>query len=498
MRLPDSYIRKMQSLLGEEYPLYEASLDEPMNHCLRVNTLKLSVPEFLEICPFELTPVPWTDNAFYYDASIFSPSKHPFYFAGLYYLQEASATLPAATLPIEPGDKVLDICAAPGGKTTELAAKLKGTGVLVSNDISASRLKALQKNVEAFGAENVIITCETPERLASHFGQYFDKILIDAPCSGEGMFRKSSSMVTAWEQNGNEKFAAIQRSILDEIPKLLKPGGMILYSTCTFDTMEDEEQVMYLRSLDPSLEIVPINMCEGFVPGYMIDGADETIKYTAHLFPHRVHGEGHYVSLLKKMTGDEVAEGESSSNILDGDASNVMYNGGSFVSDYKIKSIGKLPDDAEEFLKHIISGGNDSASVKNLLKRSNLELIKDRLFLVPDGVPDIKGLRTMRTGIYIGELKKNRFEPSQSLAMLLKADNFDNVLDLSADSNNVYRYLRGETLDVDALELATTFDKNELKNGWVLVCVAGFPLGFAKNTGGTIKNKYLPGWRMTS
>lgn len=473
MKLPENFKNKMINLLGEEgFAEYEKSLQNPMYNCLRVNTLKISVEKFLEISPFELSPVPWTKNAFYYDASKFTPSKHPFYFAGLYYIQEPSACLPAATIPVEPGDKVLDICAAPGGKSTELACKLQGKGLLISNDISASRLKALQKNVEVFGARNVVVTCESPERLSSYFNEYFDKILVDAPCSGEGMFRKSSSMITAWEQNGNEMFAGIQKTILDEVAKMLKPGGTILYSTCTFDPTEDEDQVMYLRKLRPDLKIVPIEKHPGFVEGNPewsnVEDADESLAGTFHLFPHLIKGEGHYVALLE-------SEEES---------------GGFDVQPYKFKSYAdirakKPNEDIEDFFKHITSG----------IDFNLVEIGKDKLFLVPENSPELRGLRIMRRGVYLGELKKKRFEPSQSLAMILKPENFDNVVRLSSDGKLIGKYLRGETLDFDMDENAGEFDRVP-DAGWTLICVEDYPLGFGKFINGVLKNKYLPGWRM--
>ncbi|SEQ56400.1 NOL1/NOP2/sun family putative RNA methylase [Lachnospiraceae bacterium NE2001] len=462
----------MRRLLGEEYETYVDSLNTPINTCLRVNTLKISVQDFLKISPFELTPVPWSNNGFYYDASTCSPSKHPFYYAGLYYLQEPSATLPAATLPIDEGDKVLDLCAAPGGKSTELAAKLAGTGLLVSNDISASRLKALQKNIEVFGVRNVIITCESPEKLAIAFNGYFDKILIDAPCSGEGMFRKSTSMVTAWEINGNEKFAEIQRSILKEAVKMLRPGGMILYSTCTFDPMEDEDQVMYLMELGKDLSLVPIEYHDGFVPGnpdWSNDpNASSDLKYTYHLFPHRIKGEGHYVALLK---------------------SNGEIDRSSYINNYDYKPYSKLKPvpEIDDFLSHI-----------KKLDKASLEYRNDKLYLIPDDSPALPGYRVMRRGVYLGELKKKRFEPSQSFAMILDINDFDNVLRLPVDSIFVKKYLRGESLDInddDGIELPP-------KDGWTLVAIStetgDFPLGFGKLLKGTLKNKYLPGWRMMS
>ena len=142
------------------------------------------------ICPFEITPVPWTDNGFYYDGERLSPAKHPYYSAGLYYLQEPSAMTPASRLPVEPGDKVLDLCAAPGGKATELGARLKGEGLLVANDISSSRAKGLLKNIEVFGIGNVAVLCEEPGKMENCFQEFFDKILIDAPCSGRSEERR--------------------------------------------------------------------------------------------------------------------------------------------------------------------------------------------------------------------------------------------------------------------------------------------------------------------
>ncbi len=460
MKLPDSFVNKMKMMLKDEYPKYEESLSHPMYTCLRVNTLKISVEEFLEISPFKLTPVPWTKNGFYYDASVDTPSKHPFYYAGLYYLQEPSACLPAATLPIEENDKVLDLCAAPGGKSTELATHLGSKGLLVSNDISASRLKALQKNIEVFGIKNSIITCETPESLSSVFKAYFDKILIDAPCSGEGMFRKSGAMITAWEQNGNDKFIAIQRSILKEAVKMLKPGGSILYSTCTFDPGEDEKQVLYLKELFPGLRIEPIDSYDGFVPGNpeWAESEDDSLKNTYHLFPHKIKGEGHFVALLKSYEESDRCP---------------------TVSDYSIKAYKNNIPEIEDFLSHV-----------NIDKDYAYEFRNNKLYMVPKNSPELSGKRIMRRGVYLGELKKNRFEPSQSFAMILGENDFDNKISFSADDPRVYKYLKGETLDLS--------DYSGLNKGWVLILVDKYPLGFGKLTGDTLKNKYLPGWRMMS
>ncbi len=463
MRLPDSFKEQMKNMLGDEYDSYIESLEEPMYHALRVNTLKISVEEFLRISPFKLTPVPWSSNSFYYDEEKCTPSKHPYYYAGLYYLQEPSALVPASELPIEKGDRILDICAAPGGKSTELLARLGKTGYLVSNDISASRAKALIKNLELFGAENVLVTCESTDKLAMVYDHYFDKILIDAPCSGEGMFRKSSSMVTAWERNGNDYFAGIQASILNEAVKMLKPGGVILYSTCTFSGKEDEDSVMYLLSLNDNLKLIPVKMYDGFVPGNPAwsvyeNAKDAGLENTAHLFPYKIKGEGHFVSLIKDFSEESIT---------------------SSVSDYYPGKF-KISEELKEFLTHISRN----------FRSDRFENMNGRVYYIPEGCPSNGRLHVLRRGLLMGEEKKNRFEPSQALAMNLKVSEFDNVLDLSSDDERVMRYLKGETIEYS--------DSKNVNKGWILIAVDGYPLGFGKAAGGLIKNKYLPGWRLMS
>ena len=459
--LPQAFADRMISMLGEEeFELYKASLQKGLRHALRVNTNKISVSDFVKLCPTELTPVPWCMNGFYYDEDKFAASKHPFYYAGLYYLQEPSAMLPASVLPVEEGDKVLDICAAPGGKSTELLQHIGKTGYLVSNDISASRAKALLKNLEVFGAENMLLTCESPDRISSAFPEYFDKILIDAPCSGEGMFRKSSSMITSWSDDRVKEFSDIQKSILREMVKTLKPGGKILYSTCTFNAYEDEQSVEYLLSLDDNLSIDEFPDHSGFVPGNNSWGntSVKDIEKTKHLFPNKIEGEGHFVSLIK---------------------SNAEADGASGVPGFFPKKV-KLSEEITEFLGHI----------NKKYDPGRFELLGERLFYVPEGCPEAAGLRILRRGLLFGEQKKKRFEPSQALAMTLGPDTFDNCLDLSAEDIRVTKYLHGETIDISAEE---TGGKS---NGYILICVEGYSLGFGKLSQGVIKNKYLPGWRM--
>ena len=245
-KLPELFIKNMQDLLQDEYPAYIESFNNERTYGLRVNTAKISVEDFLKISPFELEAIPWTSNGFFYDGEKYKPGRHPYYSAGLYYLQEPSAMTPAEIMPIEEGDFVLDTCAAPGGKSTELAAKLNGSGLLVSNDISNSRAQALLKNLEHFGVANTYVISEDLSKLSDKFANKFDKILIDAPCSGEGMFRKEPSIMKTWIELGNEYYVKLQKQITTSALKMLKDGGMLVYSTCTFSKLEDEEIIKHM------------------------------------------------------------------------------------------------------------------------------------------------------------------------------------------------------------------------------------------------------------
>ncbi|QUO32914.1 RsmB/NOP family class I SAM-dependent RNA methyltransferase [Faecalicatena sp. Marseille-Q4148] len=460
MNLPKAFEEKMKLLLKEEFEDYIACYEEPRFYGLRVNTAKISVEEFQKICPFEIHPIPWIENGFYYDGDQIQPSKHPYYYAGLYYLQEPSAMTPANRLPVSPGERVLDVCAAPGGKATELGAKLAGDGVLVANDISNSRAKGLLKNLEVFGVKNMLVLSEEPGKLIDYFPEYFDKILIDAPCSGEGMFRKDKKMVKAWEEHGPEFFAKLQRSIITQAAQMLRPGGMILYSTCTFDAMENEGTIEYLLTQYPEFEICEIAPYEHFAKGMpeaTMSGNPEFEK-TVRIFPHKMHGEGHFLALLKKKgTKEQQSQGK------------------------KNKKPTAIPEPLEMFFK----------DTNWELEGDRLEIHGERVYYMPEQIPDVRGLRFLRTGLYLGDLKKQRFEPSQALAMAFTKEEYRHCISLKADDERVIKYLKGETLEVD--DLVTGKDK-----GWQLVLVDGYPLGWGKLSNGTLKNKYLPGWRWMS
>ncbi|MGN0297885.1 MAG: RsmF rRNA methyltransferase first C-terminal domain-containing protein [Lachnospiraceae bacterium] len=453
VELPALFKEHMQELLGEEYEDYLKSYEEPRLYGLRVNTSKISVEEFVKKSPFKLRTIPWISNGFYYNGSE-KPAKHPYYFAGLYYLQEPSAMTPANVLPIREGDRVLDICAAPGGKSTELAAKLKGTGVLVSNDISNSRAKALLKNLELFGIPNSVILSESPYRLAAKFPEYFDKILIDAPCSGEGMFRKDPSVMKNWSESSNETFSKLQREIVTYALQMLKPGGMLVYSTCTFHGSENEQTVQYMLDLCPELKILEIPAYEGFEKGRPeLAGGNPELAKCVRIFPHKMQGEGHFVALLQKS-------GEQKTPSIGYTGHNRWKN-----------------EELEAFLK----------KVKMPLERSRIEIRSDRASLLPDADMNLDGLRILRNGLLLGECKKSRFEPSQALAMALSMEEYEDCVNFSCEDERVIRYLKGETIEAQ--------QEAKSMRGWVLVCVDGAPLGFAKAANGVLKNKYLAGWR---
>ena len=288
--LPDKYLNAMKSLLKDEYDDYLACFDSPQIHSLRVNTSKISIDRFKEIFPYNLEQVPWCKDGFYFDD--LSISKHPYYYAGLYYLQEASAMLPAEFLPIEEGDIVLDACAAPGGKSLKLLDKLNNTGLLISNDISISRANALLRNIERAGFSNYYVIAKDIIELEEHFPKYFDKILLDAPCSGEGMFRKDKALIESWKERDSEYFSPIQKRLIQACINMLKDGGKLVYSTCTFDVREDEEIIQYALDNNSNIKLLPIEKYDGF--------KDANDGYGVKLFPHRIKGEGHYVCLLQK------------------------------------------------------------------------------------------------------------------------------------------------------------------------------------------------------
>ncbi|MFR1833119.1 MAG: RsmF rRNA methyltransferase first C-terminal domain-containing protein [Lachnospiraceae bacterium] len=475
IRLPEEYLQHMKSLLGEkEYLDYIKSFDSKRYQGLRANGIKITPKRLKELAPWELEKIPWIPNGFYYGEDA-KPAKDPYYYAGLYYLQEPSAMTPASTLPIHPGDKVLDLCAAPGGKSTELGAKLKGQGILISNDISNSRAKALLKNLELSGISNFCVTSETPEHLSACFPEFFDKILVDAPCSGEGMFRKERDMVKDWMEKGPSHYAKIQKQIVKEAVKMLKPGGYLMYSTCTFSLNEDEGIIKYILEEFPDMSLLSLPTFEGASRGIGLTGC-------LRLFPHKLKGEGHFIALMHKQ------KPLPSASLLE-----EYYAGKNDKSGKEPAEVKQAASTKEEFLQVMeflshcrpISENSEAKQwdPARLLEKNN------QIYYLPDGFVRDTGLRFLRTGLFLGELKKDRFEPSQAFAMALRWGQYENELSFSREDDRVLRYLKGETVSLTEKESGT------LSSGWCLVCVDQFPLGWAKLIGQNLKNKYYAGWR---
>lgn len=458
MKLPAGFIEKMERLLGEkEFGELLESYEKPRYYGLRVNTVKISVEEFLKISPFSLEPIPWTADGFYYQEGE-NPGRHPYYHAGLYYIQEPSAMLPGFVLNAQPGERVLDLCAAPGGKTVQIAAAMKNQGLLVANDINSDRVKALVKNIELCGIRNAIVLNETPDKIASGFGEYFDRILVDAPCSGEGMFRKDEDAARSWQSFKCETCSGMQKAILDNVDRMLKPGGTLVYSTCTFSPEEDEQMITYFLKRHTNYELLEIPKIAGIESGRpMWSDGNTDLTRTARLWPHRIKGEGHFTALLRKVTGDDHQAG----------IEKVQFRTGECIENEA------LPEALRKFFTENLNFMPEGCHIR---KGNNF-------YLLPVEIPNLDRLKTAKFGWYLGEATADRFEPSHSLVTALGINEIKKVIDFKADSREVFSYLKGETVMLEG-------DK-----GYTAVCVDGYTLGWAKQTGDMLKNLYPKGWR---
>lgn len=429
--LPDKYLKTIKEILQDEYDEYIASFNQDRIHSLKVNTSKISLEDFQKLFP-NLKQVPWAKDGYYYEDE--NITKSPYYYAGLFYIQEASAMLPAEVLPIQEDDIVLDACGAPGGKSLKLLNKLNNTGLLISNDISASRANALLRNIERFGFSNYYVISKDIVELEDKYKNTFDKILLDAPCSGEGMFRKDKALINSWLEKDEEYYAPIQKQLILSCLNMLKDGGMLLYSTCTFNAKEDEEVIKYCLENNKDVKIVPFEKYDGFK-----DGID---NIGVKLFPHRIKGEGHFVCLLQKgnkQNKENAKHKQVKSNI-----------------DF-INSLNK------EFIDGEFKEINDST-----------------YFIKPF---DVKNVRTLRSGLLLGKNTSHGFEPSQQLALNLKDNEYNNILSLDIKDIRIDKYLKGETIEIDSKY-----------KGLVLVCIDKYPIGFGKANNGLLKNKIDKGW----
>ena len=427
--LPEAFLKRMEETLGEEYPAFLQSLERPRAVALRFDPMKGETPKL----PFVRENVPWERQGFYYDPDS-RPGLHPYHEAGVYYLQEASAMSAVALLDPQPGERILDLCAAPGGKSTQIAGRMMGQGFLLSNEWSPKRAKILSRNMERMGVANALVTNESADRLAKRLPEFFDRILIDAPCSGEGMFRKEEAAVTDWSQETVEMCAHRQAEILDEGAKMLRPGGRLVYSTCTFAPEENELTVAAFLQRHPDFEPEDVD-----APWFTPAGVGQF-----RLLPHKLMGEGHFVAVLRKK-----GEGEGEIPACAGE---------------------KLPKEWLNFAKEL---GIRLPAGKALT-------FGQSLYWVPEEMPDIRGIKVVRPGLELGTVKKDRFEPAHALALWLRS--CKNMEDLTADSPETDKYLHGDVVNSQA-------------KGWCLVRIDGYSIGWGKGDGRVLKNHYPKGLR---
>ncbi|OKP96026.1 RsmB/NOP family class I SAM-dependent RNA methyltransferase [Paenibacillus sp. P46E] len=513
VQLPGTFMQRMKEMLGPEYEQFTESYKETPYGGIRANTLKISVEELLSLSPFKLAPIPWCPTGFYTEEGA-RPGKHPYYHAGLYYIQEPSAMAPVELLGVQPGDHVLDLCAAPGGKSTQIAAKLKGEGLLISNDLHPERTKALAKNLELYGVRNGIVLNESPERIAAAFPVFFDRILIDAPCSGEGMFRKDEDMVKQWEPETPLKYAAMQRDILDSAVKALKPGGTVVYSTCTFATEENEGTIGEFLATHPEFSLVTVGGTGSFATGL------QGLSGAARLWPHKVKGEGHFMAVLRH-NGSPCSPEETASDPGQAVAERTLSassrnNGGKGEAAAKAGSArevsgrgGKGGRTSGKF-SGTSSGRQSEGGGEEAARAAYSVFADDQLGWQPSGFPvlfgthlylsplpkaALDGLKTIRPGWYAGHIRSGRFIPGHPLATALHPSESIRSLSLSSGSSEAVSYLKGETLSIPEERL--TVRPGKPAKGYVLVCVDGYSAGWGKWQDGMLKNEYPAGWRWT-
>lgn len=456
INLPGDFLDRMERLLGNDYSDFLKSYEKSRQYGMRRNPLKAGKEAF-EKMEFGLRKVPWADEGYYYDNDT-KPGKNPYHEAGAYYIQEPSAMVVAELLDVKPGEKVLDLCAAPGGKSTQIAGKMQGKGLLVSNEVNYGRVKILSRNIERMGISNAVVLNEDTGSLAEKFPLFFDKILVDAPCSGEGMFRKDENARSEWSINNVEKCAQRQLMILNDAASMVRVGGIMVYSTCTFSPEENEQVIAGFLKEHSEFELSDCNFYQGFDNGHSewTDGAD--VSKAIRLWPHKIAGEGHFAAKLVKKDGDSIHY-ETDGNYC------------------KILDLSMYKEFVSDFLKSSPADGN-------------FVLFGEQLYCIPKEMISLKGIKVIRPGLHIGVNKKNRFEPAHAFAAALKPSEAANVKVL--DISMATEYINGQTIDDDKLK------------GWTLMCVEGpcpdcpdcYSVGWGKASNGVIKNHYPKGIRI--
>jgi NOL1/NOP2/sun family putative RNA methylase len=468
--IPEAFLQRMSELLGNEYADFLTSLQLSATTGLRVNTLKISPNDFQKRSSFNLSPVAWCSSGYIVESQkgegSLSPGKHPFHNAGLYYLQEPSAMAAAEILAPQPGEKVLDLAAAPGGKATHLAALMQNTGLLIANEIHPKRVWDLVENLERCGVTNAIVINESPQNLADHFGEFFDRVLIDAPCSGEGMFRKSEPARKEWKPELVGNCAIRQNSILEQAARMVKPGGHLAYTTCSFSAEENEGVIATFLAQHPEYDLDTIQPVPGYQPAkpeWVGFTAVHRINRAIRIWPHLAQGEGHFIALLIKHQSTEKYQ------LAD-------LNRSAINSNRFLMSISK--DQARSILNNFCRD-NLNYSFEN----SRLVIDGSYIYHLPEDSPNPGSLKVIHPGWWLGSIRKQHFTPSHSLAMGIYNDQAINILPLHVGDHRLSSYFAGECFP----------DSGD--NGWVLITVDGFPIGWGKRVQNIVKNFYPHGLR---
>lgn len=452
---PAAFLDKMSRLLGEEYDNFLQSYAQPPRKGLRVNTLKISAADFSRKSPFALKAV----GAYAPEGFLLTgdgrPGQHPYHAAGLYYLQEPSAMAVAGLVAPQPGEWVLDLAAAPGGKATHLAARMQDRGLLVANDVDRKRAKILVENLERWGVRNALVTNAQPDHLVRQFGPIFDRVLLDAPCSGEGMFRRLGDF--DWGEGLVQACARRQTAVIESAAQLVKPGGRLVYVTCTFSPEENEAVIARFLAAHPDFQLIDPPRQPGFDRGRPSWVAEEwrtaDLDKTIRLWPHKFAGEGHFVAVMARLPGSGGRLAAGGERLPVGQAALAVWR--HFAATYLA---GAWPED-------------------------RLGLHNGRLYLLPEQTWETSGLHLLRYGLLLGEIRKKHFKPAHALAMALRPSEVRHCLNWPADAPEIRAYLTGQTLPVAA------------PKGWVLLCVDGFALGWGKVANGRLQNHYPRGLR---
>ncbi len=447
MEFPGAFLKRMAGLLGPaEFDAFLKSLTEgEAARGLRLNLAKLSPHEWAKRSPWPLEPVPWCPFGYYYPHEA-RPGPHPYFFAGLYYIQEPSAMAVGEVLAPTPGERVIDLAAAPGGKTTHLATRMEGQGLLVANEVDGKRIRGLLDNVERWGARLAVVSAPVA-RLASAWGAFFDRVLLDAPCSGEGMMRRDPQVRAHWGPGAPGRMRRVQEGLLEAAARLVRPGGVLVYATCTFAPEENEGVIAGFLRRNPEFDVQEAKVHPSFAPGVPEwGGGDRRLAQTARLWPHRLRGEGHYIARLVRLEG---SPGTPSHHLP--------------------------PPPKKVALREL------ERFWSNHVGRPLPEILWERdghFYQLPDGLPELKGIRAPAPGLYLGVAKKGRFVPSRALALALDAADAGPRIELSSHDPRSLKFALGEPVEVrgDA--------------GWHLVTTDGFPLGWGYLKGGVLRAKH--------